>query len=237
MSEYQHYQFLALDRPLSDKQLAGVRELTTRAELTRTSFLNTYQWGDFKGSPDRLLEQCYDAFLYFANWGTRQLMLRWPTGQLPLEVAEPYCTSPSAEARRHGGHTLITLTSDSEDDVEDFGDLFDYGDHGYDTGREEQWLPSIARARPDVATGDLRLLYLAWLLSLHNGDLDEDESEPPLPAGLATLPTSLTDLATFLRIDPDLIAAAAQPLPGTAPRRTVAELRGAVPVQAALRAE
>lgn len=139
--------------------------------------------------------------------------------------------------RRHGGHTLITLTSDSEDDVEDFGDLFDYGDHGYDTGREEQWLSSIAQARPDVATGDLRLLYLAWLLSLHNGDLDEDDTEPPLPAGLATLPTSLTDLAAFLRIDPALIAVAAQPLPGTAPRRTVAELRGAVLVQAGLRTE
>ncbi|MEU5426187.1 hypothetical protein AB0H73_11345 [Streptomyces olivoreticuli] len=41
----------------------------------------------------------------------------------------------------------------------------------------------------------------------------------------------------MLRIDPDLIAAAAQPLPGTAPRRTVAELRGAVTDQAALRTE
>ena len=37
--------------------------------------------------------------------------------------------------------------------------------------------------------------------------------EPPLPAGLADLPDSLTDLVSFLRIDPDLIAAAAEPLP------------------------
>lgn len=213
MSEYQHYQFLAVDRPLSDEQLAAVRGLTTRAEISRTTFLNTYQWGDFKGSPERLMEDCYDAYLYFANWGTREVMLRWPAKDLPLEVAQRYCTGGAAVARQHGGHTLITLVSDP-DEPEDFNDLFDFDDH--DTGREDEWLPSIAKVRPDVAAGDLRLLYLAWLLRVQSGELDDD-IEPPLPAGLADLPDSLTDLVSFLRIDPDLIAAAADPLPGPVP--------------------
>ncbi|WP_331755509.1 hypothetical protein [Streptomyces sp. NBC_01643] len=40
---------------------------------------------------------------------------------------------------------------------------------------------------PRVAEGDLRLLYLAWLLCLQNGELDDD-LEPAVPPGLAALP-------------------------------------------------
>ncbi|MGW0903155.1 hypothetical protein [Streptomyces sp. NPDC002853] len=220
MSEYQHYQFLAVDRPLTDEQVAEIRTLTTRAALTRTTFLNTYQWGDFKGSCDQLMEQHYDAHLYFANWGHRKVILRWPAEQLPLHIAEQYCTGESAEARQHGGHVLITLVSDDEDaELDDFNDLFDFEYYG-DTGRDEEWLPSIAEARLDVAAGDLRLLYLAWLHCLNNNDLNDADAEPTLPAGLGDLPDSLTDLAAFLRIDPDLITAASAPLPHTDPGPT-----------------
>ncbi|NEA46711.1 hypothetical protein [Streptomyces sp. SID10815] len=62
MSEYQHYQF-SVDEPLTDGQLAEIRALTTRARLTRHSFVNTYDWGDFKGNARRLVETRYDAHL------------------------------------------------------------------------------------------------------------------------------------------------------------------------------
>lgn len=220
MSEFQYYQFLAVDRPLTDEQVAEVRTSTTRASLTRTTFVNTYQWGGFKGDCDQLMEKFYDAHLYFANWGYRKVVLRWPASQVPLHVAEQYCTTESAEARQHGAHVLITLVSDNGNgEFDDFNDLFDFEPYA-DTDREDQWLPSIARARLDVAAGDTRLLYLAWLLGLNNGGLNEDDVEPPLPAGLAALPDSLTDLVTFLRIDPDLVTAASSPLPRPDPEPT-----------------
>lgn len=221
MSEYQHYQFV-VDAPLSDGQLAEIRALTTRARLTRHSFVNTYGWGDFKGDPHVLVETHYDAHLYFANWGTRQVILRWPATTLPLDVAKAYCLGDSTTSGEGGGYVLITLESDPEDEVEDFNDLFDHEDGG---DRDEQWLPSIARARHQVAEGDLRLLYLAWLLSLHNGELDDDDLEPVVPAGLADLPDPLADLATFLRIDTDLIAAAATRSPQPALRPSLATYR------------
>lgn len=49
MSEYQYYEFLALDRPLDDRQQADVRSLSTRASITATSFINEYHWGNFRG--------------------------------------------------------------------------------------------------------------------------------------------------------------------------------------------
>jgi len=44
MSEYQYYEFLALDRPLTEKQRAELRSISTRAEITATRFVNEYQW-------------------------------------------------------------------------------------------------------------------------------------------------------------------------------------------------
>ena len=46
LSEYQYYEFQAVDRPL-DKAL---RAYSTRARITATSFTNHYDWGDFIGS-------------------------------------------------------------------------------------------------------------------------------------------------------------------------------------------
>lgn len=48
MSEYQCYEFVALDRPLTTKQVAELRAISTRAEISSTRFLNEYQWGDLR---------------------------------------------------------------------------------------------------------------------------------------------------------------------------------------------
>ena len=91
MSEYQYYEFLAVDRPLTAAEQAEVRQLSTRARITATSFTNEYQWGDFKGSPDELMQRFYDAHLYLANWGTHRIMLRLPRALLDPEIAGQYC--------------------------------------------------------------------------------------------------------------------------------------------------
>jgi hypothetical protein len=96
MSEYQYYEFLALDRPLTDKQCAELRSLSTRAEISATRFVNEYQWGNFKGDPREIMERYFDAFLYLANWGTRQLMFRLPREVLDAETAGLYCYTDAA---------------------------------------------------------------------------------------------------------------------------------------------
>ena len=49
MSEYQYYEFLAIDRPLDSSEMAALRALSSRAEITPTRFTNVYEWGNFKG--------------------------------------------------------------------------------------------------------------------------------------------------------------------------------------------
>ena len=55
MSEYRHYEFQAIDRPLGEADMEALRTLSTRARITATSFTNRYKWGDFKGDPNRLI--------------------------------------------------------------------------------------------------------------------------------------------------------------------------------------
>ena len=195
MSEYQYYEFLALDKALTSRQREELRQLSTRAEITATRFTNEYHWGSFRGDPEKMMAKYFDAFLYLANWGTRQLMLRFPVALLAPSVAERYCVGESASSWSSSGYVIVSATS--EDDESDF----EWGGEGV--------LSSVLPVRAEILSGDLRALYLMWLLEVGSGVVDGREKEPPVPEGLATLTGSQTALAEFLRIDPDLLAVAA----------------------------
>jgi hypothetical protein len=47
MSEYQYYEFQTIDKPLDKKAVQALRTLSSRAQITPTSFVNEYNWGDF----------------------------------------------------------------------------------------------------------------------------------------------------------------------------------------------
>ncbi|NUT48782.1 MAG: hypothetical protein HOV94_15960 [Saccharothrix sp.] len=209
MSEYQYYEFLAIDRPLTDAQQAEVRELSTRATITATGFVNEYHWGDFRGDPIDLVERYYDAHLYVANWGTRRVMFRLPEDQLDFDVVEHHVVSDYVDAHTADGFVVLDFTS--EDDPGEF-DSDDYA---------ETLLPEIVGVRAELAAGDLRPLYLAWLAAYGAWERDEDafdreaddEPEPPVPPGLGALTASQRALADFLRLDDDLLAVAARTSP------------------------
>ena len=67
--------------------------------------------------------------------------------------------------------------------------------------------------RAELAHGDLRALYLGWLLCVQNAEFEDEDVEPPVPAGLGQLSASLESLAEFLYIDRDLLDVAAQSSP------------------------
>jgi len=196
MSEYQYYEFLALDRPLTDKQRAELRSLSTRAEITATRFVNEYHWGDLKGDPRKMMERYFDAFLYLANWGTRHLMFRLPRGVLDEQTADLYCYTDAASLLETNDHLIVSLYADRDPD--------EYWDETH--GK----LAAMVQARSELAAGDLRLLYLGWLLAVQSDDVDDEDTEPPVPAGLGDLVASLEAIVDFLEIEKDLIAVAAE---------------------------
>lgn len=198
MSEYQYYEFQALDRRLTAAEMARLRSFSTRARITPTSFVNEYQWGDFRGDANAWMDRYFDAFLYFANWGTRVFSLRLSARLLDLRTAERYCISESASAREYKGNTILTFSSDEEED---------------EWPEEEDALSALIPIRTQLAGGDLRALYIGWLRCAQTEELEDDALEPPVPPGLGELDGSLERLVDFLRVDPELIqvAAAASP--------------------------
>ena len=83
MSEYQYYEFQAIDRPLTAQEQATLRKYSSRATITSSRFAVDYSWGDFKGNAAEWMEKYFDAFLYLANWGTRS----------PASTTRPSCCS------------------------------------------------------------------------------------------------------------------------------------------------
>lgn len=198
MSEYQYYEFQAIDRRLTVGEMAKLRSYSTRARITPTSFVNDYEWGEFKGDEDAWMDKYFDAFLYFANWGTRTLKLRVASRLLDRATADAYCIGESASAREHEGKTILTFVSDQEED---------------EWPEEEDALSVLTPIRTQLSRGDLRSLYLGWLLSVQTGEVEDDEFEPPVPPGLKDLDGSLERLVDFLRIDADLLDVAATASP------------------------
>jgi hypothetical protein len=199
MSEYQYYEFQAVDRPLTEKEMEELRSYSTRGRITPTSFVNDYAWGSFKGDEDAWMEKYFDAFLYLANWGTHILKLRLPTRLLDASTARLYCSGERGSVREKNGKIILTFVSEDEE--------------GDDWVEGSGQLSSLISVRSELARGDLRALYLGWLLCAQSGDLDDDQVEPPVPAGLAQLSASLEGMIEFLRIDTDLIGAAATASP------------------------
>ncbi len=195
MSEYQYYEFQAIDRPLTEKEMGELRSYSTRARITPTSFVNDYSWGNFRGDEDAWMEKYFDAFLYLANWGTHVFKLRLPARLLDVRTARLYCVGERASVRERNGKIILTFVSEDE--------------AGSDWVEGDGQLSSLISVRSELARGDLRVLYLGWLLCAQSGDLDDDEIEPRVPTGLAQLSASLESLVEFLRINTDLMGAAA----------------------------
>ncbi len=192
------YEFVALDRRLTAAEMAELRSISARAEITPTRFWNEYQWGDLKADPAKLLARYFDMHLYFANWGTRRLIFRLPIAAVDVDALRaclPAC----------GPATLTT--------VGEFAVLDLYSE--VDEPEEEWWeeghlAASLTPLRAELLRGDLRAAYLAWLLAVQDGEVDPDACEPPVPRGLGDLSAPLVALVDFLRIDQDLLAVAAQ---------------------------
>jgi hypothetical protein len=199
MSEYQYYEFQAVDRPLTLEQISDLRAYSSRAQITASSFIVDYSYGSFKGNPEKWLEQYFDAFLYLANWGSHLFMLGLPRKLLDQETIAPYCEGESLSCRSKGDKVILTFQSEDEEG---------------EWAEGEGWLASLLPIRADLLSGDYRALYLGWLGDVQSEELDDDQLEPPVPGGLKTLNASLDRLADFLRLSRELIVAAAEASPG-----------------------
>lgn len=198
VSEYQYYEFQAIDRPLDEADRKALRSLSSRANITSASFTNEYHWGDFRGNPRKLMERWFDLHLYLTNWGTRRIMIRIPKRLINESRFDEFVGEvDEVEIYRSGQNLIIDIAFDPEEPEYS-------GDHEDGSGR----LGLIAPLRDDLLSGDLRLFYILWLTAVERGFLLDGCSEP-LP-GIGPLSGPLKAFAEFFRVDMDLVHAAAE---------------------------
>lgn len=214
MSEYQYYEFQAIDRPLTAQEQDEIRTLSSRVQLTPTQAIFTYSYGDFRGDPLTVLEKHFDAMLYVANWGSKQLAFRFPRALVDIDRLKPYYYACDE----------ISLTTTEQHVVLDINFAEEEGT-GWAEG--EGLLTALTPLREDIMRGDLRALYLAGLKASQYADDDDDDDDEgsddeenessgpaelptlPAPPGLAQLSPPLRAFVDFLDIDHSLIATAA----------------------------
>lgn len=199
MSEYQYYEFVAIDEPLTPKQMAELRSRSSRASITSTSFVNDYQWGNLKGDPADWMRRYFDAHVYVANWCTCCLYLRVPKDAFDAETLQVFETESAFSVDGTRTHWLLEWTLSENDNYDRFAE---------EDGRG--WMGRLTPLRDELLRGDMRSLYLGWLAAVSAGEVDDETTEPPPPPGLSRLTAAQQSLAEFLEVDEDLLMAAGQ---------------------------
>jgi hypothetical protein len=199
MGEYQYYEFQALDQALTSADKTYIKGLSSRVVLTAANAKFVYNYSDFRGEPEQVLDRCFDVMLYIANFGVRRLMFRLPKSLINLEALQPYCVPYCITTTTTEKSVILNIQLVCEDYYTWIGD-------------DEFSLASLIPLRDELLRGDFRALYLAWLQSgfTEEGDDPEDLFEPPVPLNLQKLSPALKAFADLFLIDQDLITAAAE---------------------------
>lgn len=196
MSEYQYFEFAALDRPLTTAEMRQLRAASSRADITPAGFVNAYDYGSLKARPLEWMQRYFDAFVHVSGWGARRFALRLPRDCFSAAALKPFLTAPVLEVCRDKQHWILDWQLDGEEDFERFVD---------DDGRA--WMRRLVPLRAELMRGDRRALYLAWLAG--TGALPDDALEPEVPPGLADLTPAQSSFVDFLGLGVDVLGAAA----------------------------
>jgi hypothetical protein len=127
-------------------------------------------------------------------------MLRLPREAVSLDEIEAYCGGECLGLHKTKTHVILEFHSEDEE--------------GPWEPDDEPALARLIALRTELLQGDLRSLYIAWLAVVqypgYDTDEDDDSIEPPVPPGLKSLSGAQRALATFLRLDEDVLTVAAQ---------------------------
>ena len=208
MSEYQRYEFMMADRPLTRGELEEVRRLSSHIEASPSHALIEYHWGNFKHDPIEVLRQFFDGFLYWANWGAPQLAFRFPRGVLSAGLLDGYDLDEFATFTRHPECDILDIHFGEMEGPEEWVE--------YDLG-------SLMPIRDELMDGDQRALYIVWLASRDQVDAydeDEETGDPPVPPSFGKLTAAQQALAELLQVPSEMLKASAHHSARATPRST-----------------
>ncbi len=197
MSEFQFYEFRTIDNPLSEKDRKEIGRWSSRTTPTSNRAVFTYHYSDFPKDEIKVIEKYFDAMFYFANWGSKRLLFKFPKELVEIEQIKQYCFEYDDELIINETENYVII--DFFFSEEENSGWFDV----------EGCLTSLISLRNDILKGDFRCLYLAWLYAMTSykewDDFDDEIIEPYIPPGLQDLNAALKSFIELLEIDEDIL--------------------------------
>ena len=188
MSEFQYYEFQKMTGPLSPKEMTEIRKLSSRVQIAGNQAKFVYNYGDFKGDPEKLLASYFDSMLYIANWGSKKLSFRLPYSDISPEEISIYECEDAVSFQEFDDSLIVSMCYNCE---EGLGWIYD----------EEiaLTLSNLQGLRKALLAKDYRCLYLAWL-TIYEID-DPVLKDLPFPANMEKLSEELLFFVDFFSID------------------------------------
>ncbi|WP_188926771.1 hypothetical protein [Shewanella algicola] len=162
MSEYQYYKFERLDGYLDAKARQSLRTVSSRAEISATSFQVYYTYSDLKAEPTELMLKYFDIGFYYADWGTIDAYIKLPAGTLPDALLG--FSSDGFHVHESKEWQLLIFS------LEEYYEYFD-DEHA------DVFFQHLTGLRSELIQGNWRLVYFMWLKAL---DCNDELEEIPL---------------------------------------------------------
>ncbi|MGL4734620.1 MAG: hypothetical protein ACRCWB_05935 [Enterovibrio sp.] len=162
MSEYQYYKFERLDGYLDAKARQALRAISSRAEISATSFQVYYTYSDLKAEPFELMLKYFDIGFYYADWGSIDAYIKLPAGTLP-EVLLGF-SSDGLHVHENDEWQLLIFSLEKYDEY-------------FDDEHADEFFQHLAGLRSGLMQGDWRLVYFMWLKAF---DFNDDVERVPL---------------------------------------------------------
>ena len=115
MSEYQYYEFLRINGPLSQAARKEMASLSSRARISTHGASYVYNYGDFPGDPKSLLLKHFDVFFYISNWGAVQLMFKYLNQQIDINEIKRHAIPHVIICEQHDENILIDICMNNEE--------------------------------------------------------------------------------------------------------------------------
>ncbi|GIH61492.1 hypothetical protein [Microbispora siamensis] len=193
--ERRHYRYveaMVVDRVLDENTQSVLRMLPGQPIVTANQFSASVDWDDYTREMEKFVEQTFDAWLFFDNYGPRTVAFRIPSAALPTQAVAPHLHGTSLEGlcmETSGDDLLLRFSLYAED-----SELFNLNETG------AGWLHKILPVREELMSGRLDALELARVVGTH---WDEVDRNPSAEYGLSK---ASRVLAAYLLVAPEELA-------------------------------
>lgn len=195
MSEYQYYKFDRLDGYLDAKARQALRAISSRAEISSTSFQVYYTYSDLKAEPFELMLKYFDIGFYYADWGSIDAYIKLPAGTIPDALLG--FSSDGLHVHQSDEWQLLIFS------IEEYYEYFD-DEHA------DEFFQHLAALRSELIQRNWRLVYFMWLKAFDGND--ELEEIPLVQFDFEHLSEEIQAFATLYDIPLALVKALAMVL-------------------------